>query len=198
MTIRQCRRRLQTQRKNALRSFERHRRKNLLATPGEYAYIIVLDQLKPTFNIGKIFRSAEAFGAREVHIIGTTFFDPTPAMGSFKWVPARFFETFDACYGVLRERRYSLFTLDPATGTSLPETTLPENSAFIFGHEEFGISFDPRDYEGISSLRIPQLGKVQSLNVSIAASLVMYEYIRQHGPPQAQPATCSTSRFIHG
>ncbi|MDX9787051.1 MAG: TrmH family RNA methyltransferase [Desulfobacterales bacterium] len=188
MTIRQFRRRLQNQRKHALRSFERHRRKNLLATPGEYAYIIVLDQLKPTFNIGKIFRSAEAFGAHEVHVIGTPFFDPTPAMGSFKWVPARFHDTFDACYQTLRERGYSLFTLDPSTGTPLPETTLPKNSAFIFGHEEFGISFDPLDYEGIASLRIPQLGKVQSLNVSIAASLVMYEYTRQHGPPRTQPA----------
>lgn len=185
MTIRQFRRKIHNQRKHALRSFERHRRKNLLATPGEYPYIIVLDQLKPTFNIGKIFRSAEAFGAHEVHIVGTKFFDPTPAMGSFKWVPARFHDTFLSCYEALRERGYSFFILDPSDGTSLPATPLPQHSAFIFGHEEFGFSFNPKDFEGISALRIPQLGKVQSLNVSIAASVVMYEYIRQHGPAAA-------------
>lgn len=172
---------MEMQRRNALRRFERHRRKNLMAAPGVHQYVIVLDHLKPTFNIGKIFRSADAFGAREVHIIGTDFFDPAPAMGSFKWVPARFYETFDASYEDLIAREYSLFTLEPTTGRSLADAPLPENAAFIFGHEEFGISFDPREYDRISSIRIPQLGKVQSLNVSIAASLVMYEYLRQHG-----------------
>ncbi len=182
MKLRQYKRKLEADRKNTLRRFERHRRKNLLATPGEFPFIIVLDQLKPTFNIGKIFRSAEAFGAHEVHVVGTPFFDPAPAMGSFKWVPARFYDTFDACYEVLTARGYFLFTLEPTNGRPLPKTPLPEKSAFIFGHEEFGISFNPKDYTGISSLKIPQVGKVQSLNVSIAASLLMYEYVRQHDP----------------
>jgi tRNA G18 (ribose-2'-O)-methylase SpoU len=180
MKIRQLRKRLETERKIALRRFEKHRRKNLLATPGDFPYIIVLDRLKPLYNIGKIFRSAEAFGAHEVHLIGIDFFDPAPAMGSFKWVPARFHETFDTCYQDLTARGYEIFTLEPTNGKPLTTSTLPKKSAFIFGHEEFGISFDPRDFEGISSLRIPQRGKLQSLNVSVAASLVMYEYFRQH------------------
>ena len=58
---------------------------------------------------------------------------------------------------------------------------LPEKSAFIFGHEEFGISFNKHDYKDIGALQIPQCGRSQSLNVSVAASIVMYEYIRQHG-----------------
>ena len=180
MGMRYTRRQMEAARRNAIKRFERHRRKNLFASPGVNQYVIVLDHLKPTFNIGKIFRSADAFGAREVHIIGTTFFDPTPAMGSFKWVPATFHETFDSCYETLAERDYSLYTLEPTTGTSLTKVSLPVNSAFVFGHEEFGLSFDPAGYDRVSSLRIPQLGKVQSLNVSIAASLVMYEYLRQH------------------
>lgn len=181
MKIRQLRKQLETERKIALRRFERHRRKNLLATPGDLPFVIVLDRLKPAFNIGKIFRSSEAFGAHEVHLIGIDFFDPAPAMGSFKWVPARFHESFETCYQDLKARHYALFTLEPERGKPLPTTTLPRRSAFIFGHEEFGLSFDPRDFDGICPLRIPQLGKVQSLNVSVAASLVMYEYFRQHG-----------------
>ena len=52
---------------------------------------------------------------------------------------------------------------------------LPAKSAFIFGNEEFGHSFNKDDYYAIKSLKIDQFGRVESLNVSIAASIVMYE-----------------------
>ena len=71
--------------------------------------------------------------------------------------------------------------MEPAQGSPLPATPLPGKSAFIFGHEEFGISFEKNDYKGIEVLQIPQYGMSQSLNVSVAASIVMYEYIRQNG-----------------
>lgn len=184
MVSREMRRRMKLERINTLKRFQRHKRKNMLATPGPHAYIVVLDGLKPTFNIGKIFRSAEAFGAHEVHLVGTDFFDPAPAVGAFKWVPARFHETFDACHRDLSDRGYSMFTLEPEDGRPLLDVALPEKSAFIFGHEEFGISFDKNDYENISTIRIPQFGRSQSLNVSVAASIVMYEYVRQHSLPE--------------
>jgi len=56
---------------------------------------------------------------------------------------------------------------------------LPAKSAFILGNEGLGISFNPENYPEIASLAIPQFGSMESLNVSIAASIVMYEYIRQ-------------------
>ena len=78
------------QRKKALRRYEKHRRRNKLAKAGVYEFVIILDNLKQSFNIAKIFRSADAMGAAAVHLIGTDFFDPSPAKGSFKWVPAVF------------------------------------------------------------------------------------------------------------
>ena len=62
----------------------------------------------------------------------------------------------------------------------LHEVTFPKKSAFIFGHEEFGFSFSMKDYLKIQKIRIEQVGKVDSLNVSIAASIAMYEYARQN------------------
>lgn len=162
------------------KQFRRQKQLNLLADPGPFDYIIVLDNLKPDFNIGKIFRSADALGAREIHLIGTDFFNPAPAKGSFKWVPARFFNHFLSCYRDLVERGYTLFVLEPENSELLHQQELPAKSAFIFGHEEFGISFNKELYPGIAPLGIAQFGKVQSLNVSTAASLVMYEYMRQH------------------
>ena len=160
--------------------FNKHKRRNIFAEPGIHEFIIVLDNLKSTFNIGKVFRSADAFGAREVHVIGTDFFDPAPAKGSFKWVPARFYEDFAACYEEIKSKGYTFFVLEAGGSSILPDTGSPVKSAFIFGHEQYGISFDKSMYDDIQTLSIPQFGQVESLNVSIAASLVMYEYIRQH------------------
>ena len=185
MGLRQMRRRIQQQRVVARQRFRRQKNANLLASPGAHDFVLVLDGLKPTFNIGKIFRSADAFGAREIHLVGIDFFDPAPAMGSFKWVPARFHDHFESCHEALGKRRYTFFTLDPIKGTPLTEATLPRRSAFILGHEEYGISAAIAACPDIRALTIPQFGKVQSLNVSIAASIVMWEYLRQHA---AHPA----------
>lgn len=167
-------------RRQMLIRYNKERQRNVLARPGAHAFVLVLDQLKPGFNIGKIFRSAEAFGAAAVHLVDIGPFDPAPAKGSFRKVPARFHESFAACHAALSEAGYTLFRLEPGGPNRLGEVELPSRSAFLLGHEEFGFSFDPQDYPAIQPLSIPQLGSVQSLNVSIAASVVMFEYTRQH------------------
>jgi tRNA G18 (ribose-2'-O)-methylase SpoU len=182
---------MKAERDLARRRFRRQRNKNCLAVPGIHDCIVVLDHLKPTYNIGKIFRSAEAFGAREIHLIGIDYFDPAPGMGAFKWVPAVFHTDFFPCYTDLVNKKYSLFILEPGKGTPVMETQLPEKSAFIFGHEEYGISFEPDLFPEIHPLTIPQFGKSQSLNVSVAASIILYEYLRQNNgfknAPEPEP-----------
>ena len=181
MGLREIRRQLRRERQSAIRRFRKQKRLNSMASPGRHDFIVVLDHLKPAFNIGKIFRSADAFGAAEVHLVATNFFDPAPAKGSFKWVPAKFHADFKSCYEDLIARDYTLFILEPEEGEALACIKLPPRSAFVFGNEEFGHSFNKSDYNAIKSLRIPQFGRVESLNVSIAASVVMYEYVRQNG-----------------
>ena len=167
-------------RKNMLQRYNKERNRNLLAQPGEHEFILVLDNLKPSFNVGKIFRSAEAFGAAAVYLVNIGPFDPAPAKGSFRKVPARFFDDFKQAHEQLVADGYSLFLLEPDSSRRLTSSELPNKSAFIFGHEEFGFSFDRSDFPDLQSLSIPQTGSVQSLNVSIAAAIVMYEYRRQH------------------
>lgn len=176
MTSKKNRKRAQTQ---ALLRYEKQRRRNLLAKPGIHDFIIVMDSLKAGFNIPKILRSAEIFGACEVHLVDIGPFDPAASKGAFKNVPARFFDNFEQCHNNLIERGYTLFTLEADRGEPLKDASFPTKSAFIFGHEEFGLSFSPGDYPDIKGLSIPQFGQIESLNVSIAASIVMYEYIRR-------------------
>jgi len=182
MTSRQKRKVRARDREQMIARFERERRMNpVTSAAGVFDYTMVLDNLKAAFNIAKIIRSADAFGAREVHVVGTPFFDPRPAMGSFRWVPCVFHKTFADSHEGLARQGYTSFLLEAHTGDPLGTVPLPAKSAFIFGHEEFGPSFDPADYPEIRRLSIRQFGKVESLNVSIAASIMMYEYARQHG-----------------
>ena len=164
--------------------FKRARRRNLAsAGPGLHECILVLDGLKPDFNIGKIFRSADAFGVREIHLVGVRAFDPDPAKGSVRWVSFHMHDDFSACYRVLSRQGYSIVTLEPGCSNLLGEYGFAGKTAFVLGHEEFGLSFDRGGFPDIQGLSIPQWGHVQSLNVSVAASIVLYEYVRQHGRP---------------
>ncbi|NIQ09988.1 MAG: RNA methyltransferase, partial [Gammaproteobacteria bacterium] len=138
--------------------YNKERQKNLLAKPGAHEFVLVLDQLKPGFNVGKIFRSAEAFGAAAVHLLNVGPFDPSPAKGSFRKVPAVFHEAFAECYQSLSKDGYAFFLLDPEGATSLGQAELPRKSAFVLGHEEFGFSFELDDYPGMQKVTIPQFG----------------------------------------
>lgn len=170
------------QRNQAEQRYKKHRQRNVLAKPGIHDFIIVLDHLKAGFNVPKIFRSAQAFGAKAVHLVNIPPFDPAPAKGAFKYVPAVFHEDFANCYANLKQQGYQPYILEPQGGKALHHDALAKNAAFIFGNEELGISFDADEYPDIRRLFIPQHGPVESLNVSIAASITMYEYVRQHSP----------------
>ena len=168
------------------RAFDKERRRNVLAKPGCHHFIIVCDGLKSDFNIGKIFRSAEAFGAQAVHLVGADYFNPYPSRGTFRQVPAKFFTNFEQSYEALRQAAYTPLVVTSRADVTLSEMKLPQHSAFIFGHEEFGHSFELEDYPDVMPVRIPMYGCVESLNVSVAAAIVMYEYVRQHAGPDAK------------
>lgn len=151
---------------------------NKQALPGKHEMIVVLDHLKSGYNIGKIFRSANVFGLAEVHVIGTTFFDPYPAKGALRKTPARFFSHFDESYAWLKEHGYAVYALGPDAANAVYDRPFAERSAFVIGSEEVGLTFNPDDYK-METISIPQFGVVQSLNASVAASIVMYEFIRR-------------------
>lgn len=172
------------------KSFERQRLLNkIMAKPGAFPYVLILDHLKVDFNIGKIIRSAEAFGAQGVDVVGTSFFDPMPAKGCMKRVPWSMTKTFFESYQRFANEGFTFYAFDSEASVSLHEEKFPDKSAFILGHEGFGFTFKKEDYPAIKWLKIPQFGMVESLNVSVAASIVMYEFVRSRGfnPPAASP-----------
>ena len=181
LRVRKSKRERREARDQAMLRYTKQRQRNLLAKPGPHPFVLVLDHMKAGFNVAKIFRSAEVFGAKEVHLINIGPFDPAPGKGGFKKVPARFFEEFAESYRELRAGGYTIFMLAAGAEASLVSTPLPEKSAFVLGHEEWGHSFTPAEFPDVQAISIPQYGEIESLNVAIAASVSMYEYIRQHG-----------------
>ncbi len=172
------------------RSFERQRLLNkVMAKPGAFPYVLILDNLKIDFNIAKIIRSAEAFGAHAVEVVGTPFFDPLPAKGCMKRVPWSMRPTFFESYQLYKNLGYTFYAFDSEVPVGIHQETFPDKSAFILGHEGFGFSFKKEDYPDIKWVRIPQFGLVESLNVAVAASVVMYEFTRSRGfiPPGVNP-----------
>lgn len=172
---------------NALWRYQKQRRQNALAEPGPHSVVLVLDGLRADFNVAKIFRSAEGFGAHAVHLIGIGPFDPAPSKGGFRHVPAHFHDDFAACAQALRAEGFELVGLDPLAETCVGDAALPERCAFVLGHEAYGLSDAAREDDDVGLLRIPQWGQVESLNVAVAASLALYEYTRQHGQPVPAP-----------
>ncbi len=190
MVTRQARKKDEQYLIQAKQRYDKQRQRNVAAVPGVHAFVMVLDNLKGGYNVPKIFRSAEAFGANSVHLVNVDWFDPAPAKGSFRKVPAKFYDEFAACYNALTEQGYTLYMLvaqsensgseNDAVSSLSYDMVLETKSAFILGHEAYGHSFDMADFPLVKKLSIPHFGSVESLNVSIAASIVMYEYVRQH------------------
>lgn len=168
--------------------YRKARQRNVAAVPGPNSFALVLDNLKAGFNVPKIFRSAQAFGGAEVHLVNIGVFDPAPAKGAFRKVPARFHEDAGQAIAELQEKGYTLYAMIAHGDNTLPTVRLAEKSAFIVGHEEYGLSFDPVDYPGVLTLGIPLFGEMESLNASVAASIAMYEHTRQHARADSEPA----------
>lgn len=148
--------------------------------PGPHECVLVLDHLKAGFNVGKIIRSANALGCHSVHLVGIGLFDTATARGTLKQTRVLKFDTIAESLNSLIQEGYTLYAFDPSGDRILGREELPRKCAFIFGHEEFGLSFKRDENPQVRWIKIPQVGSVQSMNVSVAASIGAYEYIRQH------------------
>ena len=146
--------------------------------PWPNSVVVVLDHLKGGYNAAKIVRSASAFGCQEVHFVNVPIFDPAPAKGCLRQTFTKTFTNMDDSFADLKGQGFTVYALDSRAERCLGDFTLPERTAFVVGHEEYGLSFSPEAL-GVEKIKIRQFGKVESLNVSIAASMACYEYTRQ-------------------
>ena len=138
-------------------------------------------------NISAIMRSCDAAGVHEIYAIVT---DPRIDLekysmhnkitsGSGKWVEMNVFTDVEECIRALRPKYGLIFgTHLSSSSESLYVKNLSESVALVFGNEHAGISEDLLSHLD-GNFIIPQYGMVQSLNISVACAVTLYEALRQ-------------------
>lgn len=147
--------------------------------------VVVLDNVRSMYNIGSVFRTADAFRIEEVLLCGITATPPSneihkTALGAEESVAWRYFkETLDAV-SYLRENGYTLCAIEQCEGSVMLNDFRKDESrryAVFMGNEVKGVQQSVID-ECDVCIEIPQYGTKHSMNVSVTAGIVMWEFAK--------------------
>jgi 23S rRNA (guanosine2251-2'-O)-methyltransferase len=149
---------------------------------GTSPFIIICDEIEDPHNLGAIIRTAESAGAdgiiipkrRSASLNATVF---KTSAGAASWLPVARVSNLANTIDLLKENGVWIYGTD-ATGEDYSKTDLTGSIGLVIGSEGFGISrliMKKCDF----LLKLPMLGKITSLNASVAAGIFMYEAVRQ-------------------
>ncbi|WP_333607854.1 tRNA/rRNA methyltransferase [Arsukibacterium sp.] len=145
--------------------------------------LLALDGVGNPHNLGAIVRTCAHFG-----VTGIIMRDPQllysgaalrTAEGGGEYIAGLGCDDMPLALRLCKEAGYQLITTSSHKGQSLYHSDLPAKAVIVFGEEMFGVSTAVAQTADVS-LQIPGTGKVESLNVSVAASLILGEWYRQH------------------
>ncbi len=148
---------------------------------------VILENVHDQHNIGAVLRTCDSVGIMEIFILqshpdyeasNVTLGKRTSA-GARKWVDVRLFNDTKKCFDAVREKYNHVFATHLGKDSkSLYDLDLAAPVALLFGNEQHGVSEEAlRLCDG--NFIIPQMGFVQSLNISVAAAVSLYEAMRQ-------------------
>ena len=145
---------------------------------------IVLENVHDPHNVSAVLRSCDAVGVVEVYLIynGRQKFPDLGERSSAsakKWIDIHQFTNPEDCFAALRKSGYRIFTTHMASNAvSLYSLDLTERVALVFGNEHSGVSEEALALADGNFL-IPQVGMIQSLNISVACAVSLFEASRQ-------------------
>ena len=144
--------------------------------------LLALDGVGNAHNLGAITRSCAHFDVGGIIIKQPELLQSGAALrtaeGGGEFVDGLACDNLPLALKLCKEAGYTLITTSSHGGTSLYQSTLPAKVVIVFGEEMFGVSKNVAQSADIA-LQIPGSGKVESLNVSVAASLILGEWYRQ-------------------
>ena len=145
---------------------------------------IVLENVHDPHNVSAVLRSCDAVGVIDVHLVyhtGQSF----PELGekssasARKWVLTHKHSSIDECYDYLRKEGKKILTTGMSNeARSLYTVDFTEPIAIVFGNEHTGVS-EEAILKADGNMLIPQVGMIQSLNISVACAVTLYEAFRQ-------------------
>lgn len=145
---------------------------------------VAIENWQHDLNIGSIVRTANAFAARTVHIVGRRRWNKRGAMVTDRYQHVLHHPTIEDFVAWTRAENLPIIGVDNVPGSVPIETTsLPKRCVLLFGQEGPGLS--PEAIAASDSVvEITQFGSTRSLNASAAAAIVMHSWIREHVSPK--------------
>ena len=141
---------------------------------------VAIENLQHDFNIGSVVRTANAFLAKEVHIVGRRRWNRRGAMVTDRYQHIRHHETAADLVAWAKENGLTVVAVDNVPGSVPIETaTIPQNCLMVFGQEGPGLS--PEMQEACEfTVSIAQFGSTRSINAGAAAAIAMHSWIREY------------------
>lgn len=147
--------------------------------------IVVLDQVRSLYNVGSVFRSSDAFRVEALYLCGITATPPNPeihktALGAEDSVEWTYFKSTQDAVKQLKEQGIEVWSVEQVEGSVMLQNFRPQKNkryAIILGNEVKGVQQDVVDMcDGC--IEIPQFGTKHSLNVSVTAGILIWEFAR--------------------
>ena len=148
---------------------------------------VVLENIFDPLNISAVLRSCDAVGVREVFVVYTKkYLDKRGLVlgkrtsgGTFKWIDVYVFEDLEECFRRIRERYGRILATSLGERSeSLYDLDLVQPTALLFGNEDDGVSPEALALCDGNFL-VPQVGFAESLNISVACAVTLFEARRQ-------------------
>lgn len=144
---------------------------------------VLLENIHDPHNVSAIARTCDAVGIANINLL--YYIEKLPKLSvkvsksALKWVDYSIYTDIDLCFDSIKKEGYKIYTshLDP-NSISLYDLDLTEKVIFVMGNENRGVSERAIELSD-KTFYIPMKGMVQSLNVSVAASVCLYEAYRQ-------------------
>lgn len=150
--------------------------------------VVVLDNVRSLHNVGSVFRTSDAFRVERIVLCGITATPPSAeihktALGAEDTVEWQYYESAIEAVEALHGEGFRVFSIEQCEGSIALQdfSVLPgERYAVVLGNEVKGVQQEVVDASD-SAIEIPQFGTKHSLNVSVTAGMVIWEFAKRLG-----------------
>lgn len=150
--------------------------------------VVVLDNVRSLHNVGSVFRTSDAFRVERIVLCSITATPPSTeihktALGAEDVVEWQYFDSTMDAVAALRGAGYKIFSIEQCQGSIALQdfaTMEGERYAVVFGNEVKGVQQAVVDASD-GAIEIPQFGTKHSLNVSVTAGMVIWEFAKKLG-----------------
>ncbi len=150
----------------------------------KFPFVIILDSVRSMNNVGSVFRTADAFKAEKIYLCGITATPPhreitKTALGADESVAWEHQVDVLALCNNLKQEGFVIMAVEQVEGSLMLNDFKPisnQKYAFVFGNEVFGVSEEVVEMADFC-LEIPQFGTKHSLNISVTAGVVAWDFL---------------------